>query len=254
MLFEQQCGTVFLDVLSPTLDTNLAHVESLPLPAGVRDVSSSTLCEVAKADWDSFEYSWDFQALPLLSYQCHELDAAFSLLREDWRNITKKITDLEENNNRHCISVCGLDGELTPSLPPHEITLTCNPHYRYDKDKSESELESLLLGDTMREFISYAVGCMLGRYSLDKPGLILANQGETTDDYLLKVSNQTEPLNEDRAISEPDSVVFVSGAAVACFSCGDTVPTDQAAFVISEYEQGATPLRGRPLIYCSKCG
>src|SRR5690606_40237208 len=68
---------------------------------------------------------------------------------------------------------------LTPEVPLEEITLTCNPHYRYGGNKSDEELEALLLADTMREFISYAVGCMFGRYSLDKPGLILANQGET---------------------------------------------------------------------------
>ena len=52
---------------------------------------------------------------------------------------------------------------------------------------AEDELERLLLADTMRELISYAVGCMFGRYSLDKPGLILANQGETLADYLRQV-------------------------------------------------------------------
>ena len=50
--------------------------------------------------------------------------------------------------------------------------------------RTKTELEALLLADTMKEFISYAVGCMFGRYSLDKPGLILANQGETLEDYL----------------------------------------------------------------------
>ena len=65
-----------------------------------------------------------------------------------------------------------------------EITLTCNPHYRYKDNKSEEELEKTLLTDTIKELISYAVGCMFGRYSLDQPGLILANQGESIDQYL----------------------------------------------------------------------
>ena len=71
-----------------------------------------------------------------------------------------------------------MQDELTPEVPLEEITLTCNPAYRYGGKRSEDELEALLLADTMREFLSYAVGCMFGRYSLDKPGLILANQGE----------------------------------------------------------------------------
>jgi type II restriction/modification system DNA methylase subunit YeeA len=94
---------------------------------------------------------------------------------------------LEEENNRIFIDAYDLQGELTPDVPLNEITLTCNPHYRYGGDKIEEELEALLLADTMRELVSYAVGCMFGRYSLDKEGLILANQGETLEDYLLAV-------------------------------------------------------------------
>ena len=97
---------------------------------------------------------------------------------------------LEEENNRIFIEAYGLQDELTPEVPLNEITLTCNPHYRYGNDKSEEELEALLLADTMRELVSYAVGCMFGRYSLDKPGLILANQGETIEDYLKQIPSQ----------------------------------------------------------------
>jgi type II restriction/modification system DNA methylase subunit YeeA len=72
-------------------------------------------------------------------------------------------------------------------VPLKEITLTCNPYYRYGGDKTDDELEALLLADTMRELISYAVGCMFGRYSLDKSGLILANQGDKIEQYLEQI-------------------------------------------------------------------
>ena len=82
-----------------------------------------------------------------------------------------------------------------------EITLSCNPNYRYGGDHTEEELESRLLDDTMKEFISYAVGCMFGRYSLDKSGLILANQGETVEDYLQKIDQEpTFPPTETNVI------------------------------------------------------
>jgi type II restriction/modification system DNA methylase subunit YeeA len=89
---------------------------------------------------------------------------------------------------------------LAPQVPLDEISLTCNPYYRYGPQKPEAELEALLLADTMREFISYAVGCMFGRYSLDKPGLILANQGETLDDYLRQFPEPTFPPDRDNVI------------------------------------------------------
>ena len=81
-----------------------------------------------------------------------------------------------------------------------EITLTCNPHYRYGGNRSEEELGALLLKDTMEELISYAVGCMLGRYSLDKPGLILANQGDTIAEYLEQVPEPSFVPDEDNVI------------------------------------------------------
>lgn len=107
---------------------------------------------------------------------------------------------LEEENNRIFIDAYGLQDELTPEVPLEEISLTCNPHYRYGGDKSEEELEALLLADTMRELVSYAVGCMFGRYSLDKPGLILANQGDTLADYLAQVPQPRFPADDDNVI------------------------------------------------------
>jgi type II restriction/modification system DNA methylase subunit YeeA len=91
-----------------------------------------------------------------------------------------------------------LNDQAKPAI--NEITLTCNPHYRYGGNKSEEELEKLLLADTMREFISYAVGCMFGRYALEKPGLILANEGETFADYLKHIPEASFPADDDNVI------------------------------------------------------
>lgn len=107
---------------------------------------------------------------------------------------------LEEENNRIFIDAYGLQDELTPDVPLNEITLTCNPHYRYGGDKTEEQLEGLLQQDTIKEFISYAVGCMFGRYSVNKPGLILANAGETLEDYLKQVPQPTFVPDSDNVI------------------------------------------------------
>ncbi|MGK7895223.1 MAG: class I SAM-dependent DNA methyltransferase, partial [Xenococcus sp. (in: cyanobacteria)] len=115
---------------------------------------------------------------------------------------------LKEENNRIFIEAYGLQDELTPDVPLHEITLTCNPYYLYDHTKPEAELEALLLADTMKEYISYAVGCMFGRYSLDKPGLILANQGETIEDYYKQVPEPTFTPDEDNVIPILDADWF----------------------------------------------
>ena len=104
---------------------------------------------------------------------------------------------LEEEYNRIFIEEYGLQDELTSNVSLSEITLICNPYYRYNRNKSEEELETLLLTDTIKEYISYAVGCMFGRYSHNKEGLILANQGETIEDFKEKVPEASFMPDED---------------------------------------------------------
>jgi type II restriction/modification system DNA methylase subunit YeeA len=173
------------------------------------------LINAAQADWDSYETSWDFQSLPLLSpdYRQPTLKATYQKLRVHWREMTLEMQRQEEENNRIFINAYGLQDELTPDVPPSEITLTCNPHYRYGNGKSKEELEALLLADTIRELVSYAVGCMFGRYSLDKPGLILANQGETVEDYLKRIPEPSFPADDDNVIPMLDGDWFTDDIA-----------------------------------------
>ena len=86
---------------------------------------------------------------------------------------------LEEENNCLFIDAYGLQDELTPDVPLEEITLTCSPRYRYSGNRSDEELETLLRADTLKELVSYALGCLMGRYSLDAPGLVYANAGKS---------------------------------------------------------------------------
>jgi type II restriction/modification system DNA methylase subunit YeeA len=133
-------------------------------------------------------------------YRLQTLTTTYQQLCIHWGEITAELQEIERENNRIFLDAYGLQDELTPEVPLSEITLTCNPHYRYGGDKSEQELEDLLRADTMREFISYAVGCMFGRYSLDKPGLILANQGETLSEYLRQVPQPRFTPDADNVI------------------------------------------------------
>ncbi|MFQ2693119.1 hypothetical protein ACK3ZE_20090, partial [Aeromonas caviae] len=90
---------------------------------------------------------------------------------------TLKMQRLEEENNRLFIEAYGLQDELTPEVPLSEITLTSNPHYRYGGNLSDEERDARLQSDTICELISYAIGCMMGRYSLDREGLVYAHAG-----------------------------------------------------------------------------
>jgi type II restriction/modification system DNA methylase subunit YeeA len=136
------------------------------------------------------------------------LSEAYSSLRQQWQARTVELQQFEEHNNSMFIEAYNLQAELDPQVRLEDITLSCNPYYRYGGEKTEEQLESLLLADCMKDFVSYAVGCMFGRYSLDKPGLILQNQGETKDDYLKKVPNPTFAPDDDNVIPMLDGDWF----------------------------------------------
>lgn len=201
----------FLSSISPTLDFHEGPLRSVPFLYLKKDFGYiHAAVNSSKNDWDSYEVSWDFTSLPLLhpEYRQPTINSSYQKLRAQWRDVTLEMQRLEEENNRIFIDAYGLQDELTPAVPLNEITLTCNPHYRYGGDKTEAELEAMLLADTMRELVSYAVGCMLGRYSLDKPGLILANQGETLADYLAQVPQPSFPADDDNVIPVLDGDWF----------------------------------------------
>lgn len=207
-----------MQVINPTVATNPGNVGKMPLVWVEQDnvaQYSAQAVQLTKLIWDSYETSWDFTTLPLLNPDYHQstLKATYQKLRAHWREMTLETQRLEEENNRSFIEAYGLQDELTPEVPLNEITLTCNPHYLYGSNKSEDELEALLRADTMKGFISYAVSCMFGRYSLDKPGLILANQGETIEDYKKHVPNPTFMPDDDNAIPILDGDWFIDDIA-----------------------------------------
>ena len=198
---------VFLEIVAPTLDFRIGPVSRIPVVETVLAedsvITTGRRCvAITKTDWGSYETSWDFADLPLLraEFRRATLAETCAALGNHWQAMTLEMQRLEEENNRLFIEAYGLHDELTPDVPLREITLTCNPHYRYGDKRSAEELEALLLADTLREFISYAVGCMFGRFSLDKPGVILANQGETVEDYLRQIPHPTFPPDKDNVL------------------------------------------------------
>jgi type II restriction/modification system DNA methylase subunit YeeA len=206
-----------LAATSPTLNFEVGHIAAMPILPNITMGFSTVakLVALSRSDWDASETSWGFTALPLLDseHRTHTLIDSYSRLRAHWGEMTIEMERLEEENNRIFINAYGLQDELTPEVPLEEITLTCNPAYRYGGKKTEAELEALLLADTMREFVSYAVGCMFGRYSLDALGLILADQGDGLEDYRAKVPNPTFEPDADNVIPVLDGDWFADDVA-----------------------------------------
>ncbi len=213
-LMNSKAFAYLLSFISSGFKTEVGHVSKVPLPtvstpAAAKDGATAPL-SISRADWDAYETSWDFNSLPLLSpdHRGDTLEDSYATLRVHWQSMTEEMQRLEEENNRIFIEAYGLQEELTPEVPIEEITLTCNPAYSIKGDKTDAARDADLRKRTMEEFLSYAVGCMFGRYCLDAPGLILANQGETLADYLDRVPEPTFMPDEDNVIPVLDENWF----------------------------------------------
>ena len=148
-----------LKILNPTLNYQTQDIEKLPISNDC-EMSAKKLCEISKLDWDSYETSWDFTQNPIIRTQQPNLEQAFNTWQQQNADAVAEMKRLEEENNKLFIDAYGLQDELTPDVPDERITLT-----RADREKDSQRL------------VSYAIGCMMGRYSLDEPGLIYAHAG-----------------------------------------------------------------------------
>ncbi len=174
--------------MNPTLNFLAGDVAAIPtklVPACEPIVKE--LIDLSKADWDSFETSWNFVAHPLVGLTAATLAERYAALREIWRTNTARMKALEEENNRLHIEAYDLADEFSPAVEDRLVTLSCNPQYRYksgEKEFAVADLEARLQLETYQELISYAVGCVFGRYSLDYDGLAYAGGAWESSRYI----------------------------------------------------------------------
>jgi type II restriction/modification system DNA methylase subunit YeeA len=182
------CNNKFVNIISkilnPTVHFHIGYFNKMPHPdkpklRGELSIVARELIDLTKIDWDLFEISWNFLENCLIerSVKAATLALSYQNAWSKWQERSTRAQLLEEENNRLFIDAYGLQDELTPDVPLSEITLTANPHYRYRGELTERMREDRLRSDTMRELVSYAIGCMMGRYSLAEPGLIYAQAG-----------------------------------------------------------------------------
>lgn len=187
----------FLEILVPTLTFLTGDVESLPvmaLPAdGVGDIvrrNAEECIGMSRADWNARETSWGFERCPLLQNGDDDV-----LLANSWQrwNIHQghafaAMREKEEQNNQLLSRTYGLDGVVSSAVQMEEITL-----------------HSASQGEDIKRLLSYGIGCMMGRYSLDKPGLIYAHSGNQEFD---PGQYKTFPADDDGIIPLTDTAWF----------------------------------------------
>ena len=149
-----------LMIINPTLAFQAGDISKCPLiiknENNIENIVNLNIV-LSKSDWDSFETSWDFKVHPLVKNFVSTISEAFSLWDSDCESRFNKLKSNEEELNRIFIDIYGLQDELDP----------------YVDDKDVTVRKADLVRD-IKSFISYAVGCMFGRYSLDVEGLAYA--------------------------------------------------------------------------------
>jgi len=215
-----------LGVINPTLNYQVGDIGRLPIVTNDFDHHrrGQELTRLSESDWDAYERSWNFQRLPLLAADPdaspRTLETSYAAWVAGNRQSIAETKRLEEKNNRLFIDAYGLTGELMPDVPIDQITLTVNPAYRYGHKLADDEwsvehgfgedLEARFRTDTYEEMISYAIGCMMGRYSLDKEGLVYAHSGNEGFDP----SQYTKfPADEDGIVPVTEAPWFDDDAA-----------------------------------------
>ncbi|QMU74588.1 BREX-1 system adenine-specific DNA-methyltransferase PglX [Streptacidiphilus sp. PB12-B1b] len=203
-----------LELLSPTLNFQSGDIARLPAPpeASYSEVAATVgeLVDVAKSDWDSQELSWGFQWNPLLSTGSAEevlLAERCGALLHEADGVVHRQAALEEQNNEIFARLFQLDGEVRPDVRLSSVSLWCNSAFLYESLEPDAQVRAAEQRAVI-DLVSYATGCMFGRYSLDEPGVILADQGTTVQDYLVKVPNPTFAPDKDNVIPIVDGDWF----------------------------------------------
>lgn len=211
-LFNSKVCQVYTKILSPTLDFNSGVISKIPhiennTNSGQKDIIDNCV-EITHKDWDAHETSWDFQTNELLTMnedvlfknldykiQKHfketgericidpappmpeSVEWCYDTYCTKWERLFMQLHENEEELNRQFIDIYGLQDELTPEVPLDEITILQQGEVSIENNQLKWHSDVV-----MKQLISYAVGCMMGRYRLDKPGLHIAHPEPTEEE------------------------------------------------------------------------
>ena len=221
-LLNSKVGAKYLSMLSPTLNLQVGDVKKIPLIVKEKEVTADNVEDcvaLSKSDWDSFETSWDFAEHPIVKWSRQLRDATsigatmayyyhgerpevscpvelcYMLWQGECNDRFAKLKANEEELNRIFIDIYGLQDELTPEVEDKDVTVR-----RAD------------LARDIRSLISYAVGCIFGRYSLDQPGLAYAGGDWNPDQYhtFLPDADNVIPITDEEYFPDDLTGLFVA--------------------------------------------
>ena len=183
-----------LKIINPTINFPPGTIKQIPIKIqneNVVSIISKNNVEISKSDWDSFETSWDFKVHPLVKNHVSTIRKAYNIWFKECEKRFNSLKSNEEELNRIFIDIYGLQDELTPEVEDKDVTVRKADFVR-----------------DIKSFISYAIGCMFGRYSLDVEGLAYAGGEWDSSKYSTFIPDADDiiPICDDEYYVEDDIV------------------------------------------------
>ncbi len=208
-ILNSKIGNLFLRITNASMSILVSDIGKIPRVKINQNLNTTiSNISISKSDWDSRETSWDFETHPLIKSGQNSLQLAY----QAWESkVTQDFYQLHANEvelNRIFIDIYGLQDELTPEVKLKDITIL------------QEELDPKAFGEAtepvgalpikqdvvMRQLISYLMGCLMGRYRLDKPGLHIAHPNPTSEEIVAYAyNNHTVAIDEDGIVPLMDS-------------------------------------------------
>lgn len=207
-------GSYILHLLNPTMSYQSGDIRRVPITKELyekRDFFNDNykkLTEISKKDWDRQEISWNYSKNPLITKQGGVEDNLKSLLME-FESDKESTIQLESENNSIIINEYGLNDEISPTPNINEITLISNTCYYYKGLNNSDEHYKRQRSDNISDLLSYIIGCQMGRYSLDREGLVYAHEGNKGfAELVAEGAYKTFPADQDGILPLMDSDWF----------------------------------------------
>lgn len=229
-LLNTKLSRLFLSIFSSTMAFQIVEIQRIPIiHANITESLIEQNIAISKQDWDAHETSWDFTENEFVKYSkrnsdptlynftsegdnipmesltdkhfgfikknANSLECLAEQIKADWEDKFMELHHNEEELNRQFIDIYSLQDELTPDVPLNEVTILQQGEISIEGNKLQWHDDVLI-----KQLIGYAVGCMMGRYSIDRPGLILANQGDGQKEYETLVPNSRFTIDDDGII------------------------------------------------------
>ena len=227
-LLNSYVSVKLLNILNPTITTQVGDIKQIPYifsseySNSVSELAKQNI-EISKEDWDFDETSWNFENHPLIKWKTFKSDYADEEFKnniessfEEYKSNANAEFDVlkqnEEELNKIFIDIYGLQDELTPEESDKDVTIHKIFDYKEDiPEEMKNSQYALTKLDVIKSFISYAVGCMFGRYSLDENGLVYAGGEFDSSKYKTFEADADNiiPITEDKYFEDDIVEKFV---------------------------------------------